>query len=590
MMSGTPRRAAAGFQGGKRSRLALLTAGLIAGFGFTCLLERAVLAAPATTPDEKAEKAEKPEPAKNEKGSADQQIIAFINEQVRAQWKANSITPSGPCTDYEYIRRASIDIVGRIATVKEVDHFMADPAHTRRAQLIERLLNSPEYSKNWANMWTTWLLTRAGNPVYHEQMRRWLEEKFDPKTPTTFKEIVYDLLTATGKTNENGAVNYILSHLGEQTPAAERMKEGQFEMVPITSRTTRLFLGLQTQCTQCHDHPFNPQWKQKHFWGVNAFFRQVERKGVPNMMTANQNMAMAAAKLELVDNPEFNKDGVVFFERRNGIVSPTRPEFLDGTKMSSLGEGISRRQALANLVTTSPYFPKAIINRYWGHFFGRGFTNPIDDFGEHNPVSHPELLDKLAEEYVHYGFDQKRLIRWICNSDAYQLSSRANKTNEKSDAEVYFGRMILKSMSPEQLFDSLMTATQAPDVEIKEVKQKLRDRWMKALTVNFGDDEGNEVTFNGTVVQALMMMNGPELNEAISGKGTLANAVSKGKTMDVLFLATLNRPPTSAERSKLMAALHGGKNAPQVKDKDGMGPWQDLFWALLNSNEFIFNH
>ena len=138
----------------------------------------------------------------------------------------------------------------------------------------------------------------------------------------------------------------------------------------------------------------------------------------------------------------------------------------------------------------------------WLHFFGRSFTNPVDDFGEHNEPSVPELLDELSSEFVHYGYDSKRLIRWICNSDAYNLSTVANKSNEKSDVEPLFGRMLLKALTPEQLFESLIVATQAEMFESKDNRKKLREKWMKDLTANFGDDEGNEVTFNGTVVQA----------------------------------------------------------------------------------------
>src|SRR5262249_12737805 len=134
-------------------------------------------------------------------------------------------------------------------------------------------------------IWTTWLMTRSGNKLYHEQMQVWLEEQFAKNAP--WNKFVSELLTAEGENDENGAVNFILSHLGEPTPQPKVPEEGAFNYVPITSRTTRLFLGLQTQCTQCHDHPFNPQWKQKHFWGVNAFYRQVVREGNP-MMRNNQ--------------------------------------------------------------------------------------------------------------------------------------------------------------------------------------------------------------------------------------------------------------------------------------------------------------
>jgi hypothetical protein len=534
-------------------------------------------------------------------GSDLAEIVPFINKQLADAYEANKLTPSGRCTDHEFLRRAFLDIVGRIARPEEIKRYLSDPAESRRSLLINRLLGDEdekkktkygkEYATNWANIWTVWLMTRAGateeggRGVYHDQIHRWLEEQFAANK--SFKEIVSDLLTATGKTNDNGAVNYILAHLGEQVPGAKQSEEGQFEMVPVTSRTTRLFLGLQTQCTQCHDHPFNPEWKQHHFWGVNAFFRQVRRQGQPPAM----NRRSMATVMELKDNPSYNREGIVYYEKRNGVVLPTKAVFLDGTKLDPQ-ESATRRQQLSLLITRSPYFPKAYVNRLWGHFFGRGFTNPVDDFGEHNPVSHPELLDELGKKFEAYGYDTKRLIRWICNSDAYHLSSVANRTNDKPEAEPFFSRMLLKAMTPEQLFESLMVATQA-DMNMKRPeREKLRERWMNSLIVNFGDDEGNEVTFNGTVVQALLLMNGRDINDAISNAkgGTVAVVVSRNSTpasrVNELYLAALNRPPTTSESGKIMQIL---RTAP-VRGGTVLAPWQDLFWALLNSNEFILNH
>jgi hypothetical protein len=514
--------------------------------------------------------------------------VLKINERLAKKWKANKLTPSLRSTDYEFIRRASLDIIGRIAKPEEITRFLRDSDGTRRAMLVERLLGSEEYAKNWASIWTVWLMTRTGantpsQGVYHEQLHKWLEEQF-AKSGASYKDIVTELLTATGKTTENGAVNFILAHLGEPTPPGKEVEEGKFNVVPLTSRTTRLFLGLQTQCAQCHQHPFNKDWKQQHFWGVNAFFRQVDApKGRPK----NERMERAP-ELELWDNPSFNSEGIVFFEQRNGVVLPTKAVFLDGSKPT---DG-NRRSELAKFVTESPYFAKAYVNRMWAHFFARGFTNPVDDFGPENEPSHPELLDELTSQFKHYGYDPRRLIRWICNSDAYNLSGVANKTNDNAETEPYFSRMLLKALSPEQLFESLIVATQAEMFESKENRKKIRDDWMRNLTTSFGDDEGNEVTFNGTVVQALLMMNGGDIDSAVSSlkKGTVPLAiVTKGtprRVMHQLYLAALNRPPTDREAERI---THIFRSAP-TKKLDEVAVWQDLFWALLNSNEFILNH
>jgi hypothetical protein len=557
--------------------------------------------------------------------------VKVINDQIEAEWKANNLTPSNRASDLEFIRRASLDIIGRIATPHEIKIFLDDPERTRRPLLIERLLDSEEYAKNWANIWTVWLMTRSSNRTYQEQMQLWLEERF-AKKDCKHDKVVYDLLTASGENNENGAVNYILTNLGAPTAPNDIGEEGHFDFVPLTSRTTRLFLGLRTQCTQCHDHPFNPQWKQASFWGINAFFRQVSRTGNP-MMGQQMNTAV---KLGLEDDMSVNPKGKIFYENRQAVVRMAKAEFLETDKKGNPerfdpNSKLTRRQQLAEYITKSDYFPKAYVNRIWGHFFGRGFTNPgpVDDFGEHNPVTHPmlpneliaklmkvsgplpadlakevkkydddkdtdRLLDYLAKEFKKYGNNPRDLIRWICNSEAYNLSSVANKTNEKGDAEPFFSRMLLKTMSPEQLFESLMTATQAEQAETKDAKKKLREDWMKNLVVNFGDDEGNEVTFNGTVVQALILMNGKEINDAISNpeKGTVAMTWKKygrnqARTLDLLFLAALNRLPTPREHS-LIGQRSKIMGAGDVKNP--LAPWQDLFWALVNSNEFILNH
>jgi hypothetical protein len=523
-----------------------------------------------------------------------------INELLAKSWKDNNLKPSDVTSDYGFVRRVYLDILGRIAKPQEVTAYVRDNAPgtpaAKRARLVRKLLTdkdyADEYAKNWANVWTVWLLTRSGNPIYHDQMRVWLEDQFEKNVP--YRSLVSQLLTAKGKTNENGAVNYVLAHLGEAVPRNKQEEEGQFEMVPITSRTTRLFLGLQTQCVQCHDHPFNPDWKQNNFWGVNVFFRQVRRDGQPNMMRANRDMTTAAV-LTLRDDASRNKDGLVYYEKRNGEIRPALATFLDGRKAPLDGK-YTRREQLAEFVTSHENFAKAFVNRLWGHFLGRGLNEQptVDDFGEHNKVVHPELLELLGKAFTEEAnYDVKELIGWICSSDAYALSSVANNTNAKSETDVYFSRKLLKAMSPEQLFESLMVATQADAAATKEGKKTLKEEWMQKLVTNFGDDEGNEITFNGTIVQALLMMNGKEINAAIArkDKGPVYDAMRKvlksggGLNMDAvdhLYLAALNRRPLARDYDAVRkVATRGGAD---------LTFYVDLYWTLLNTNEFILNH
>jgi len=242
----------------------------------------------------------------------------------------------------------------------------------------------------------------------------------------------------------------------------------------------------------------------------------------------------------------------------------------------------------------------------WGHFFGRGLCQQpaVDDFGEHNPIVHAEILDGVAKYFKDYKYNLKELIAWICNSEAYELSSTANSTNAKPEHEAYFSRMLLKNMSPEQLFDSLRTALDQPESikkktapvaskkangqparVVDEARKNARKAWMAKLTKNFGDDEGNEITFNGTVVQALLLMNGKELQGELSRKdnNTIINAAAKGKDssgiINELFLAALGRNAKPEEKTKLMKLY-----------TNNMQFYEDVFWALLNCDEFILNH
>jgi len=579
---------------GRRSvRFLAVTAGLLFGLA----------AVPAVRADEPS-------------GGKGLELVQVIDKAIEQGWKDNKLTPSAfPAGqgDYTFIRRASLDIIGRIATPAEIAEYMKQGTN-RRAWLVEKLLGgkNSEYPRHWANVWANWLLTRSGpfggRSNYHEEMSVWLEDQFALNLP--YNQLATKLITAKGKNTDNPEVNFILAHVGEANPQNVRGEQGQFDMVPITSRMTRLFLGTQTQCAQCHDHPFDGRIKQGDFWGANAFLRQVERKGQP-LMQNNNNQPQRGPMLELAINTGNNGEGYVSYEKRNGVVLKTKPIFRIATGASDVGSkpaklDVDRRDELAKFITEHPMFGKAYVNRMWGHFMGRGFANPIDDFNEQNQPSNPELLAALGEKFGHYGYDMKNVIRWICNSQAYQLSSVANKTNEKADADPFFSRMQLKVMSPEELFESIVTAT-ATDIT-KDAKKQLRDRWMQNLVANFGDDEGNEVNYNGTVVQALLMMNGKDLNEAVMDPNGLVAKLKKknlshAQMVHEIYLATLNRPPTTNESNKIAALLQkglyvpvpvpGGKGevAKPVSEKDpGTNFYQDLLWAILNSNEFMLNH
>ncbi len=354
----------------------------------------------------------------SDKGGVEQ--VTLINDEITAAWRANKVQPSARCSDGEFIRRASLDIIGRIPTLAERARFMSDDPYKRRSLLIDRLLDDPMYqngelyAQNFANLWTILLMTRTGSGnAYRDQMREWLGSQFlgGKAGAADWSKTVTELVSASGQTNLKPAVNFVLAHLGEKVKGS-RQENGEWDMVPITSRTTKLFLGIRTQCVQCHDHPFNGEWGQHHFWGINAFYRQVNTNGRPLMMKKKQKGPALVQQFNVHDDSGFNISGRIPYERRNAIVLYTDPTFLNGKKIKK-GSTHSRREELAQFIVTSPYFGKGFVNRMWGHFFGKSFTkDAVDDFGEHNPSSFPSavdddgkitrmgLLDRLADDWA----------------------------------------------------------------------------------------------------------------------------------------------------------------------------------------------
>lgn len=595
---------------------------------------------------------------------------ALINEHLSKAWKDNNLTPAKHATDNEFIRRVFLDILGRIPTAEEVREFERDKSTSKRAKLVHRLLHeeayklknasggdlldekkkpyvfeySREYAQHWSDIWTVWLMTRTGtNDEYHNKLKQWLDAQFMKNVP--HDQLVRELLTATGSWDKNPAINFTMAHLGDKTPQDKRISDGPFDAVPITSRVTRLFLGIQTQCTQCHDHPFNPEWGQENFWGVNAFFRQVTRNADPTPTDAlrkKKDKAAPVAGVSISDDPKLNSELRTYYEKRTGVLMSIKPQFLpnladlEKDKAERVKKPMpsdttkSRREVLADYVISHDNFAKAYVNRVWAHFFGRGMNEQAtaDDFGGHNKVIHPELLEKLAQEFVKYKYDPKVVVEWICNSEAYNLSYMApSKEMAKPEYDVFFARMPLKALSPEVLFEALTTATKA-DVQVDaETRKTNRDRWMEKLVNNFGDDEGNEMTFNGTIVQALLMMNGAELNSEIKrSDGVVAKTLERaskmsaaqrdGYVIEEIYLTALGRRPstttlvevefvnpktkkkTVSKMTELafvqqqMAAARSAPTDPKAKgNADGYKQFcEDLFWSLLNTNEFMLNH
>ena len=515
------------------------------------------------------------------------EIVKFIDKTVRQNWKDNEIAPSPAATDAKWLRRVYLDIVGHVPPADVVEKFLADKDAAKRSKVIDNLLEGPAYVRNWTTIWTNLSIgRRTPRRVSRLGMRKFFRAAFAKNRP--WNEIVKDLVSAEGHFERNGAVNFLLA----QYPRGGNPRDPDYA-VNATAKTTRLFLGLQVQCTQCHDHPFN-KWKQNQFWEFNSFFRQTARRD--HRKYDPKTGRQVDDYSELV---KANFSGAVYFEKRNAVLQVAYPKFFD--KKIDDGPDTNRRAELAKLMATGgeqPLVARAMVNRMWGHFFGYGFTKPIDDMGPHNPPSHPELLKKLTDEFVKHRYDLKHLVRWICNSEAYNLTSRFGKKNKIDNPAAgetpLFSHMYVKSMSAEQLYDSLIVATEAHKSGRSSwaAAEKQRQRWMQQFVVTFDTDENDEATtFNGTIPQALMMMNGELIANAINTKpGSFLYRVLAARGTDAtrvrkLFLSALSRYPTRKESVGLLKFLKFKRTK-----KEKLEAYQDLYWALLNSNEFIFVH
>ncbi len=521
--------------------------------------------------------------------------VAMINELIEQNWRDYEIrTPAPDVDDATWARRVFLDVIGRIPSVEELQEFAGQRTGDRRAALVDRLLHddryTEEYAGHWATTWSNLLIGRSGGDdrrsmVSPEGMQKYLRDSFATNKP--YNTMVLELVTATGTGKPgsdkfNGAANFLLDKVNEE------------DAVLATSSTSRIFLGQQVQCTQCHNHPFN-QWKQQRFWEFNSFFRQT--RSLRRFVDGTNDIAFG----ELVDqdfageasNPD---EALIFYELRNGLTKVAYPVFTDGTAIGKSGyvSEVNRRQELGRLMLESEYLDKMIVNRMWSLFLGFGFTKPIDDLGPHNPSSHPELLEKLAADFRASSYDLKELITWITSSRPYQLAAVLGSSNEIDDPSMgempKFSRFYLRQMSAEQLYQSMVTATEASASGTYEEQERERRKWLEQFVVAFGTDEGDEATtFNGSIPQALMLFNGELTKNATSkDEGSFIDRVARsGRSpqdrVTQLFMAGMARRPNRNEVQVASQLL-------KARDGDEKEMLQDMWWAIINSNEFIMQH
>ncbi len=494
----------------------------------------------------------------------------YIDKLVGEKLNRLRIVPSGVCTDEEYLRRVYLDIVGILPTVEEYKLFIDDKAGDKRVKLITQLLDRKEFTEIWVMKWSELLQIQTGRNLntglsYKASLlySNWLKERIAANKP--MNEIVIELLSASGGTFDNPATNYY---------QVER------STTKLMENCAQIFMGMRMQCAQCHNHPFD-RWTMDDYYGFAAFFAQIGRKNA--------------------DDPRekviYNRGAGEMKHKVGGRNMP--PKFLGGDTPDVKGK--DRRVILAKWMASpeNPYFARNVVNIVWAQFFGIGIVEPVDDVRVSNPPSNPELLDELARKFQdEYKYDMKKLVTDICSSQTYQRSTKANLTNELDSRNFAKGR--IRRQRAEVMLDNLSQLT--------DTKNKFKGLPLGARAVQIADGGTTnyflttfgratrktvcscEVKMEPTLSQALHLMNGENVSLKIDQGGVVKKALAAGRKPDQviedIYVGSYSRKPTDKEKKALIAqfAKAGEDKAKQEQVLN------DIFWAVLNSREFMFNH
>ncbi len=508
-----------------------------------------------------------------------------LDRHISAVLKREGLQPSKMSEDAEFLRRIHLDMTGKIPTPEEVLDFLKDGSSNKHQRKIDDLLQSEASIDYWTGVWVNWLIgRRRDNDEQRIGLASWVRDALTKNMP--YNQFVQELIAADGELRDNGAGNYILRY--ERSP------------VVLTSQSSRLFLGLPMQCAECHDHK-TEAWLQEDFYGVAAFFTGIESEQKGNIWAVNSIGDERRIRNYLITN---RPRGSIWVSRLNTEVFP---RFLDGTEYN--GAAIEKRKALAQWITdkSNPYFSRALVNRIWKHFMGRAFVEPLDGFGEENLPTNPALLDWLAKDFIIHGYNLQHLMRTILNSEAYQRTSETNESNK--DDELYYSHAYVKPLSAEQFFYSMLQATGFERLQqgkldgltkrggedrrgvLRTLEQRKRDHLRKFLFLLDNGEMEEIEAFNGTVPQALMMINGNMVNDSANheDRGSFINYVLEKwrdpiERMEYIYLSVLSRLPTSQEKTYFQRYLE--RSLYRNKDL----AYEDLYWVLLNSAEFSLNH
>jgi Protein of unknown function (DUF1549)/Protein of unknown function (DUF1553) len=491
-------------------------------------------------------------------------VVRKIDRHLDEFWAANKITPAPVADDAEFLRRLSLDIIGRIPTASEARAFLDSKDPDKRAKKIDELLARSGYLNHFATVLRQTWAPQAGDNRQFEflatQFEGWIRNQLKDNVP--MDKVVREMLTV--PTLFAGRRGEPIQFDQTNSPFAF-VQVNEFKPENVAAAASRLFMGVKIECAQCHNHPFAP-YKKEQFWELAAFFAEVQPA------IANISDPKYKREIRIPDTPKtvqarFFNDG-------------REPEW-DAKK--------SPRETFSDWLTApkNPYFARNMVNRTWAHFMGLGLIEPIDEPSDDNPPVMPELLDDLARAFIDAKYDAKFVIRAVTRSKAYQLTSRQTHASQADSRR--FGRMNVKAMTGEQLFDSLAIATGYHDTT--PVRERQFGGIRREFITKFGSTE-KATEKQTSILQALTLMNGRFLNDqtSLDRSQLLAGIIDApffdtADRVETLYLASLGRMPTPAEAEKLASYVDRGGSVGDKKKAVA-----DVFWALLNSSEFILNH
>ncbi|MGB3121801.1 MAG: DUF1549 and DUF1553 domain-containing protein [Verrucomicrobiales bacterium] len=502
----------------------------------------------------------------------------FIDEFVFANLKVIGVPPSAVCDDATFLRRVSLDIAGRLPTLEEVKAFQAVTDPKKRELAIDSLLASPDYADYFANKWTALLKNKredAADITANFAFHAWMRDNLLANQP--YDQMVRQILGATGTIVSNPPVAWY-----------KRVKEPNQQLEDVA----QLFLGVRMQCAQCHHHPFE-RWSQHDYYALSAFFSQVGRK--PTAI-AGEDLIFHKRGLAEVENKKTGK------KVRPAALGQTPPEILpDEDPRLQLADWMAGKD--------NPFFAKALVNRYWKHFFKRGLVEPEDDIRDTNPATNPELLEALAKHFVESGFDLKAVVRVITRSRTYQLSAMPNEFNAIDSQN--FSHFYPKRLQAEVLLDGIDLLTQAktdfadlpPGTRAIALPDNSYNRAAPFLKV-FGRPEGASVcecerVQSSSLAQSLHLMNSAEVKGKLAFASGRADRLSKADVpvaegIKEIYLSAFGREPSGEEYSIAEDFLAKPRTDAAGKPVDALRSkrlaYEDLLWAILNTKEFLYNH